>query len=194
MKIVWIYLAVIMLSGCELLEQKMGPLKDASVNKTTFLCETDEALETFEEFCQVRAWAEFYIDADQTPWSLRHESIKSLGDEPKQQLQKVLLSQGIDTPYANRLRAQNWLSDISSLMDERMNQVATVFVQKPSQQMLELESAITILSRVNARQEKTITDLQETLNIRSDEMQKQREQVEQLLKIEADMSDEKRSN
>jgi uncharacterized coiled-coil protein SlyX len=120
--------------------------------------------------------------------------IKSLGNEPKQKLQQILLSQGSDTPYASRLRAQNWITSLQPQMDARMQQVLKLLVFEPSQQILELESAITILTRLNTRQEKTIEELEETLSIRNKEMEKQRDQVEQLLKIEANMSEQKRSN
>jgi hypothetical protein len=182
------------LTGCELLNQQFGDLQVANTPENTYLCETSQATQVYEEFCSLRVWTEFIIDADILSWSERNQVIKNLGDEPKQKLQKILLSQAIETPYTNRLRAQNWLNDLKPLMDEKMVQVIEFTVEKPSQQILELESAISILSRVNSRQEKSINDLQETLNIRSEEIQKQRDQVEQLLKIEANMSGEKRSN
>jgi hypothetical protein len=194
MRILWVALLVMSLSACELLDKSYDAMATPEAPDGTYLCDTSEGLQSFEEFCQLRTWTEFLLDANQAKWVERHDSVKNLGDETKQKLQKILLSQAIDTPYSNRLRAQNWLDEILPLMDEKMQQVAMLLVQKPSQQMLELESAITILSRVNARQEKTIKDLQETLNIRSEEIKKQREQVEQLLKIETNMSDERRSN
>lgn len=194
MRLLCIAFLLLSLSACELLDSNRAIPATVELSQSTYLCERDETLQNYEEFCQLRAWSEFLIDANEANWLTRQESLKALGNEPKQKLQKVLLSQAVDTPYTNRLRAQNWLDELLPTMDLKMQQVATQIVQKPSQQMLELESAISILSRVNARQEKTIKELQETLNIRSEEIKKQREQVEQLLKIETNMSDERRSN
>ncbi|WP_371193894.1 hypothetical protein [Glaciecola sp. SC05] len=194
MRVVCIAVMLLSLSGCQLLQNNFGSQAPIETSTGTYLCETDSALETYEEFCHLRAWSEFIIDADQVTWTERNASVKSLGSEPKQKLQKVLLSQGIDTPYINRLRAQKWLTELKSGMDNKMAQVLQLMIEEPSQQMLELESAISILSQVNTRQEKSISELQETVNTRTNEIQKQREQVQQLLQIEANMSDEKRSN
>jgi hypothetical protein len=57
-----------------------------------------------------------------------------------------------------------------------------------SQQLLELESAITVLSRVNTQQAKKITKLEKRLGKSEEEILKQQEQVDQLLKIELDIS------
>lgn len=196
MKAFYIILMLLSLSACEILPKPLSQVvPEPAVRSTgTYLCETDDALQKFEEFCQLSKWSEFIIDADQVQWSERNTSIKALGQEPKQVLQKILLSQSVDTPYINRLRAQNWLKGLKPSMDTKMAQVLQLWVEEPSQQMLELESAISILSQVNTRQEKSIAELQDTLNMRSDEIKKQREQVEQLLQIEANMSEERRSN
>jgi len=132
------------------------------------------------------------ITANESTWLERNNKIKALSKEPKQRLQQILLSQGLDTPYINRLRAQNWLKELKPQLDDKMKQALELWIEKPSQQMLELESAISILSKVNTRQERSLTELQETLNVRTDEIQKQREQVQQLLHIEANMSDPKK--
>jgi uncharacterized coiled-coil protein SlyX len=68
-----------------------------------------------------------------------------------------------------------------------------VLVFESSQQILELESAISILSRLNTQQEITIEEMQTALVSRSQELSKQQKQVEQLLNIEASMSEQKRS-
>lgn len=184
----------IALSGCQVLQKNLGLMAySQNISDVTYLCETDGAQQTFEAFCQLHTWSEYLIDADQITWTERSNRIKVLGSGPEPTLQKILLSQGVETPYTNRLRAQKWVSDLKPSMDAKMAQVLTIMIEKPSQQMLELESAISILSKVNARQEKSIADLQEILNIRTEQIQIQRDQVEQLLKIEANMSDQKRN-
>ncbi|WP_395341956.1 hypothetical protein PN836_020520 [Ningiella sp. W23] len=186
------------LSACELLHipGPQTPVNDAPVEdaNATYLCKTADTLEKFNDYCQLDRWSEFLLNVDGISWVERREIIKTLSEAPADRLQKVLLSQAEDTPYANRLRAQNWIRALKPVMDEQMQKVITVMVEQPSQQLLELESAITILSRVNTRQEKTISELQETLEARREELETQRDQVEQLLQIEANMSDEKRGN
>jgi uncharacterized coiled-coil protein SlyX len=186
--------SVLVLSGCEVLQQKLQHKAPVLTSTGSYLCESESSVELFEEFCNVQAWSDFLIETDALTWTARNALIKSLSNAPKFKLQQILLSQGSDTPYANRLRAQNWITSLQPQMDEKMQQVLKLMVFEPSQQILELESAITILTRLNTRQEKTIEELEQTLSIRSKEMEKQRDQVEQLLKIEASMSKQKRSN
>lgn len=186
--------SVLALSGCELLQQKLQQKAPVLTSTGTYLCESEGSVELFQEYCNVEAWSDFLIETDALTWTERNVLIKSLGDDPKFKLQQILLSQGRDTPYANRLGAQNWITGLLPKMDAKMQRVLTLMIFDPSQQILELESAITILTRLNTRQEKTIEELEETLSIRSQEMEKQRDQVEQLLKIEASMSEKKRSN
>ncbi len=120
--------------------------------------------------------------------------IEALPNDPKPLIEKVLLSQGDDTPYRNRLRAQQWIEDLQMLTDTSMTQVLDILIFQPSQQLLELESAITILSKVNARQEKTITAQEIQLVEKDKEIEKQRKQVEQLIDIEASMVNQNRSD
>jgi hypothetical protein len=190
--------SVLALSACEALQQRLAQGAPVSTSTGTYLCESERSVELFAEFCNVQTWGDFLIETDPLVWSQRNDLIKSLGNEPtlepRLRLQQVLLSQGPDTPYANRLRAQNWINNLQPDMDAKMQQLLKLMVYEPSQQILELESAITILTRLNTRQEKTIEELEEMLSIRSQEIEKQRNQVEQLLKIEASMSEQKRSN
>jgi len=197
-RIILLIFVIFALSGCEILQQKLGQKAPVSTSTGSYLCESERSVELFAEFCNVQAWCDFLIDNDPLAWSQRNDLIKSMGNElnlePRLRLQQVLLSQGPDTPYANRLRAQKWIDNLQPKMDVRMQQLLKLMVFEPSQQILELESAITILTRLNTRQEKTIEELEEMLSIRKQELEKQRDQVEQLLKIEASMSEQKRSN
>lgn len=197
-RIILLIFVIFALSGCEILQQKLEQKAPVSTSTGLYLCESERSVELFAEFCNVQAWGDFLIDNDPLAWTKRNDLIKSMGNElnldPRLRLQQVLLSQGPDTPYANRLRAQKWIDNLQPKMDVRMQQLLKLMVFEPSQQILELESAITILTRLNTRQEKTIEELEEMLSIRKQELEKQRDQVEQLLKIEASMSEQKRSN
>ena len=63
-----------------------------------------------------------------------------------------------------------------------MSQILRVIVYQPNQELLEFESAIATLSKVNTSQSRTIEDQQRRL-------EQQQQQLEQLLKIEASMAD-----
>jgi hypothetical protein len=158
------------------------------------LCQNEASINTFEEYCDLRQWSRFMVSAQSLSWTKRRAEIDKRGDTPKTMLEQILLSQAQDTPYRNRLRAQNWIRTVSESMDETMVSALNTLIRDPSQQILELESAITLLSRLNAQQEKTMKELEDALVLRSEEIEKQRSQVEQLLKIEAKMSEQKRSN
>jgi uncharacterized coiled-coil protein SlyX len=78
------------------------------------------------------------------------------------------------------------------MTDKSMTQVLDILIFQPSQQLLEMESAITILSKVNGRQEKTITAQEAQIAKKNKEIEDQRKQVEQLLDIEASMVNQNR--
>jgi uncharacterized coiled-coil protein SlyX len=116
-----------------------------------------------------------------------------MSDDARSLLVKILLSQPTDTPYNQRLRAQNWVVKIEGQTSPAMNVLLDQLIYQTSQQLLEFESAITILSRVNVRQQKAITELEQQLSKREQEIQKQQEQVDKLLKIETDLIEQNRS-
>jgi len=99
-----------------------------------------------------------------------------------------LLSQGIDTPYQNRLRAQSWLLALENQVSPAMHMLLIDIIYENSQQLLEFESAITILSGINTRQEQQIAALRNQVSLREEEIKQQGKQVDQLLKIELDLS------
>jgi uncharacterized coiled-coil protein SlyX len=194
MKMLFFLLVVLALSGCELLKPlKREPSEVVNLMSTKY-CESDDTMARFVEYCELDKWADKLILASTIPWPVRNEMIDALPNDPKSLIEKVLLSQGDDTPYRNRLRAQKWIEEIQTLSDKSMTQALDILIFQPSQQLLELESAITILSKVNGRQEKTITDQEIQLTEKNQEIENQRKQVEQLLDIEASMVNQNRSD
>jgi hypothetical protein len=196
-KSLFILLLMLSLSGCEILKNVKEELKiepdEVEQPKLTKYCESPETVLRFDKYCELDAWAEQLILSSTISWPVRSEMIEALGDEPKLLIEKVLLSQGEDTPYRNRLRAQRWIEELETLTDHAMTQVLDILVFQPSQQLLELESAITILSKVNGRQEKTLAAQEALIAEKNKEIEKQRKQVEQLLDIEASMVNQNRS-
>jgi uncharacterized coiled-coil protein SlyX len=194
MKMLFFLLVVLALSGCELLKPlKREPSEVVNLMSTKY-CESDDTMARFAEYCELDKWADKLILASTISWPVRNEMIDALPNDPKSLIEKVLLSQGDDTPYRNRLRAQKWIEEIQTLSDKSMTQALDILIFQPSQQLLELESAITILSKVNGRQEKTITDQEIQLTEKNQEIENQRKQVEQLLDIEASMVNQNRSD
>ncbi len=200
MKILVVIAIMLSLSGCELLKsfkpellESSEPLEVADVSLTKY-CISQETITRFEEFCELDWWAEKLIVASTTPWLERSEMIDALALDPKSLIEKVLLSQGDDTPYRNRLRAQKWIEELQTLTDKKMTQVLDILIFQPSQQLLELESAITILSKVNGRQEKTLIAQEVQIAEKNQEIENQRKQVEQLLDIEASMVNQNRGD
>lgn len=194
MKMLFVLLVTLAISGCELLKPlKRVPSEVVNLMSTKY-CESQETMARFGEYCELDTWSDKLILASTIPWPSRNDMIDALPNDPKSLIEKVLLSQGDDTPYRNRLRAQKWIEEIQTLSDKPMTQVLEIMIFQPSQQLLELESAITILSKVNGRQEKTITEQEIQLVEKNQEIENQRKQVEQLLDIEASMVNQNRSD
>lgn len=200
-------LMFLMLQGCELVSQKSEstPVVVSAINEyeavvaineneiiaDTYeyeavidtneyeLCVTPLQHQKFTDFCGLDNWLVVVLEMSEMTWPMRLTKITEMGDDPRSLLIKILLSKATDTPYRQRLLAQNWVEKISGESSPAMQKILDELVYQNSQQLLEYESAITLLSRVNARQQTTISELQE--------------QLDQLLKIETDLSEQNRS-
>jgi hypothetical protein len=93
-------------------------------------------------------------------------------------LKKILLSQGKSTPFQDRLRAQAWVESILPKLSQQMRRFIVVALYHPSQDLLEMESALVTLSKINTHQSTHIEEQQALLD-------KQQNQIDQLLNIEA---------
>jgi hypothetical protein len=126
MKILLILLAMISLPGCSLLKSLKSELSEpsevASLMATKY-CESQDSIAYFEEYCNLDAWSEKLILSSTIPWPMRSDMIEALPQDPKSLLKKVLLSQGNDTPYRNRLRAQRWIEELKLVTDKSMTHV-----------------------------------------------------------------------
>lgn len=178
-------LMLIALSACELLTN----LQEAQLKAQNpqILCVNQDQIDAYAEFCQLDNWLLYMFEVQQLTAPERTALIKSLPDDNPSLIKKILLSQSVDTPYNQRLRAQNWIVKLSVGASDSMSFLLNKTIFSNSQHLLEFESAITILSRVNTRQQSEIDALQLQLESRESEIKKQQEQVEQLLKIETDL-------
>jgi hypothetical protein len=181
--------ALLALSACNLLDKNEVPAPVLSVGE---LCDSEVTGVEFGEYCEINHWNAELIKYSEISWPERNKLIKGLGDRPVELLQKVLLSHGNDTPYASRLRAQGWISTLQTLSDKTMTQLLDILFYQANQQLLELESAITILSRVNARQSKALENQEALLDEKDVTINTQKRQVEQLLNIEASLVNKER--
>ena len=130
--------------------------------------------------CELDFWLDYWVRVDKMSWPNRETLIEQLTDEPDQLMQKVILSQPVNTPYKARLRAQHWLEQVLPTLTEPNQQRLIAVVQKPSEHMLEFESAITLLSKVNNGQDKTIAAQEQQIS-------ELKAQLEALLNIESNL-------
>lgn len=164
-----------LLTGCELL-QPTGTTQetDQTVNKKQ-ICLWDESSQTND--CDIEYWLRYWSKIDDTPWTERKKQIKALSNEDIDVLKKIFLSQGKSTPYQDRLRAQVWAESLFPRMSDDMKRFISVSLYQPSQDLLEMESALVTLSKINTHQSSSIEEQKALLD-------KQRSQIEQLLNIE----------
>ena len=130
--------------------------------------------------CEIGFWLDYWAQVEQMTWPNRESLIEQLGDLPDTLLQKVILSQPVNTPYKARLRAQHWFDQLVPALSEANQQRLTAIIQKPSEHMLEFESAITLLSKVNNGQDKTIEAQEQQIS-------ELKAQLEALLNIESNL-------
>ena len=179
------------MQGCKLLDNKYhsaaevksvdeGVENEKEAVQTICFAQNDGKNQSEKYQCYFSAWMRFWVKHNTLSWPERRDKIDKLADSPDDLLKKVLLSQPKGTPYQNRLRAQAWIDQLESKLTDETNEWLNVIVHHPSQQLLEFESALTILTRMNTNQGKEIEALQDTIK-------EQQRQIEQLLKIEASM-------
>ncbi|TRY31024.1 hypothetical protein [Aliiglaciecola sp. M165] len=173
--------ASLLFSGCSIIEKWQQQKSEANVTEQAAdYCIVADQESDVPNNCDLRYWLAFWVEHDSLRWTQRRDKIDQLGDSPSDTLKKVLLSQGKGTPYQDRLRAQGWADDLLPKLSQPMRDLILVIIYQPSQQLLEFESALTILTRINTNQSKE-------LDAQKERLLEQQQQIEQLLKIEASM-------
>lgn len=184
--------SIVAISGCELVGDRS---KNTQKNGTRIETENSRLDDTFcissiteapvEHNCNIAFWLNYWSDIENKSWPQRKAAIEQLGQDPTSTLKKILLSQGKATPYKDRLRAQSWIESMLPKLSPQMRNFMSVVLYQPSQELLEMESALVSLSRIN-------TDLTKQKDAQKQLLDKQKNQIEQLLKIEASiMNNEK---
>jgi hypothetical protein len=200
MKFLSVTLLLLALSGCQMLtshplSQKVSDTNDVNVPVNLFCLYINPPVDD-KYNCELSYWLHYWFAADPMSWEQRKAEIALLTDSAQDTLRKVLLSQGELTPYQNRLRSQVWTTNLIKDFDGGMQDLLTVMVYQPSQALLELESALVTLSKINSAQSTRIEEQQKLVDEQHSQIQQQQElvdeqrsQLEQLLKIEASIMD-----
>ena len=193
-KILLIVIILTLVSGCQILEAYSGKVAH-SIQYQDICVFVEQELEQGPN-CDVDIWLKYWSGLNTMTWPERSGQIENLSEQPADTLKKVLLSQGKETPYQDRLRAQGWVTALMPMLSDDMQKFVTVAIYQPSQELLELESALVTLSKINTNQANTV----EEQKLLSEQQQKkieqqrllleqQKSQIEQLLKIEASIMD-----
>ncbi len=181
----------LLLSGCQLLDNtNKSPQTNKQVPTISLeseICLLDTFVQPLQYNCDIGFWISFWTQVNDEPWLSRKLKIDELGEDVESRLKKILLSQGPDTPYQDRLRAQNWSEQLFPQFTIRMQQILMTLIYQPSQQILEFESALAILTRINASQSSE-------LEAQRSQLLEQQQQLEQLLKIEASLMESREGN
>lgn len=170
------------LMGCELLPE--GIKGQAKQNVKLQVCVWLEPNISAESSnCDLQSWIGFWAEIDSQTWPERKAQIEQLNSDSKVDVfKKVLLSQAKGTPYQNRLRAQLWLESLMPAFTPSMASFVRNSILHPSQELLEMESALVTLTKLNSNK-------QSVLDAQQAQLDKQKRQIEQLLNIETSIID-----
>lgn len=169
-------LMLLQLCACSAVFQ---PTAKRESNEPIALCPKLESTKMLEEECQLGPWINYWIQVSKLDWSERKSLIAAL-DPNKNNLHRfkvILLSQVTHTPYQTRLRAQHYAEDLIETQRQPFADFIQLIVYDLAQRRLELESTVTTLSRFNVTKDAKI-------EAQADVIEKQAQQLEQLLQIE----------
>jgi hypothetical protein len=176
--------AALILTGCTLTPDKEPQTQPDNYQPAVELTNNDCVFQSGAQLdparCDLGFWLDYWAQVDQMTWPKRESLIEQLGDSPDMLLQKVILSQPVNTPYKARLRAQHWFEQLLVALTPQNQQRLKAIIHKPSEHMLEFESAVTLLSKMNNGQDKTIEAQENQIN-------ELKAQLEALLNIESNL-------
>ena len=168
--------SLIFFTGCELVQTLKMSQINTEVHNNQPACVWEKYVEADQ--CKIQYWLRFWYEIEEIPWPERKKQIDALSEQDADVLKKILLSQGKSTPFQVRLRAQAWVESILPKLSRQIRRFIVVALYHPSQDLLEMESALVTLSKINTHQSSYIEEQQTLLN-------KQKSQIDQLLNIEA---------
>ena len=194
MRISCMILALTMMSGCSVLSKQpikqkieVSPPQIVEVAVDDDICLFTSEPENFDYNCDMAYWLEVWLEADATPWIERKAQLTALGQSKKDKIHAYLLSLSSDTPYQDRLRAQLSIDELMPEFTDAAALVIDVVVSNPNKQLMELESALSVLSKENTLRGQELQKLYA-------ELKAQQKKLEELLQIEATLMDKNRNN
>ncbi|QJR79829.1 hypothetical protein CA267_003040 [Alteromonas pelagimontana] len=184
---------ILFMTGCAAIDKTISLPETPAVSDNPVLDEDDmpclvsKETAKFDHQCELNYWISLWVHAEATRWPERKKAISALGSSLPDMIRKIVLALPVDTPYQDRLRAQHWLTSVKDKLTPQMQQVVQTLVISPNDEMLELESAMTILNRVNSDQTQSLQALHA-------ELEAQRKKMQELLEVEATLMDKNRSS
>lgn len=176
LKLLVIISTLFLFASCEVLQPLKTSQSPAEVQTIQAMCVWKDS--SGGNNCNIEYWLSFWSGIEDISWPERKKQIDLLSEQDGDVLKKVLLSQGKSTPFQDRLRAQGWVESLLPKLSQPMSQFILVALYHPSQDLLEMESALVTLSKINTHQSSNIEEQQILLN-------EQQNQIDQLLNIEA---------
>ena len=168
------------LGGCTLINKTAAPVENIA-SPTLCPLQAEQSTE-IQPSCDLTPWITYWIDVSQSDWSSRKSIIAELNpnDNDLDRLKVILLSHVNNTPYQPRLRAQSYAQTLLENQQETLAKFIRFILYEPAQRRLELESAITTLSRINTENNRQLDTHKATI-------EQQARQINQLLQIEKTM-------
>jgi hypothetical protein len=194
MKIPVLVVGLLMLSGCSVLSSITGKLSDNERNSqdTNVLDNAELCVVVREEAnlahnCDMAYWLNLWLVADDTPWLERKQSLSSLDNSMHDTLLRYFFTLPNDTPYQERLGAQLSIDAIEAKMTPAFARVIRTVAMQQNKQLMELESALSVLVKQNAT-------LSNEMSALTTQLQEQQKKINALLKIETTLMDKSRSS
>ena len=150
LKLIVLISALVLFTSCELLPSLNSTQKISIDPENQPICVWEDSSD--ENNCRIEYWLQYWYQIEDISWPERKKQIDVLSEKDADVLKKIFLSQGKSTPYQDRLRAQGWVESILPRLSQRMRSFITVALYFPSQGLLEMESALVTLSKINTHQ------------------------------------------
>lgn len=176
------------LSGCQLLNQQRPTPEPAVEPQLTEqpavtqdnLVSPEVALSLSDDAATLQAWVNYRASLLDNRGLWREVLADVAEPDPVQMLQRIILQLHPDTPYLTRLRVQMQLAEQIAMLPPGLAALISwdlIFNQK----LLETESAVSALTRLNAQQHENIERLQK----KNKDLQKK---IDALTQIEAQLN------
>ncbi len=165
------------------------------------LCSTRPQFKLFLEYCQASTWLALQSLVESNNWQHRKSLISAIDDSSgstiAQKIYKVMLSQGSDTPYQDRLRAQSLIKDVVNNKKVEMSDAMKAILSNihgRSEKILENKSELVLLENKLLEAAKQL----ELSNVELEALRSEKASLEtkigQLLDIEQALNDNRKED